>query len=268
MVRKKFTTEEFIQKAREVHGDKYDYSKVEYVNSQTKVTVICYVHGEFKQTPNLHLSGRKCNRCSGHRKTTEDFIKQAKAMHGDRYDYSKTIYIKAKTKLIITCPEHGDFPQTPTSHLGGNRKGSGCPRCKGKGKNTERFIEIIKKTHGNKYDYSKVEYVDSYTKVVLGCYIHGEFLIRPYNLMDGRGCVLCGRNKIKYVTYKEAKRIIRPHMEALTELLGRKVTIPDYKKWWEENKDYCDKMGVPKKPDAFYMRNPDSSYKINRKRIY
>ena len=91
---KKVTTEDFIKKAREIHGDKYDYSKVEYIKRNQKVCIICPVHGEFWQIPGNHLCGNGCSECSGKKKSnTEDFIKKAREIHGDRYDYSKVNYV-------------------------------------------------------------------------------------------------------------------------------------------------------------------------------
>lgn len=125
---KKLTSEEFIQKAIKVHGDRYDYSKVKYVNSYTKVIIICPIHGEFYQKPAKHLSGQNCPKCTGtRRKTTEEFIEQAKQIHGNLYDYSKTVY--GKNCLIpveIICKKHGSFWQTPRHHI--NCK-CGCPLC-------------------------------------------------------------------------------------------------------------------------------------------
>lgn len=128
---KKITTEEFIKRAREIHGDKYDYSKTEYINNTTKICIICPKHGEFWQTPNKHLSGHGCHKCG--RKivaekqllTNEQFINQAKLIHGDKYDYSKVVYTGYEEYVTIICPEHGEFKQTPDSHL----HSGGCPKC-------------------------------------------------------------------------------------------------------------------------------------------
>ena len=124
----KNTKEDFIKKARQVHGDKYDYSKIEYVNSNTKVCIICKVHREeYWQTPAQHLSGRGCPKCANEnsRLTQQEFIRKAKQVHGDKYDYSKTIYVNARTKITVTCLQHGDFEQYAASHLAGK----GCPKC-------------------------------------------------------------------------------------------------------------------------------------------
>lgn len=104
----------FVSKCCEVYGDLYDYSKVEYVHNKEKVCVICPKHGEFWVTPNNHLRGSRCPACYGTpRKTTEQFIKEAKKIHGNKYDYSKVKYDGTDVKVCIVCPEHGEFWQTP-----------------------------------------------------------------------------------------------------------------------------------------------------------
>jgi len=128
---KRLTTEEFIRKAREIHGDKYDYTKVDYINNSVKVCIICPEHGEFWQTPHNHLIGHGCPKCKNKKisnsetKTTEKFILEAREIHGDKYDYSRTKYLSAKDKILIICPEHGEFWQEASSHL----SGCGCPKC-------------------------------------------------------------------------------------------------------------------------------------------
>ena len=103
-------TEEFIKKAKEVHGDKYDYSKVEYKKAIEKICIICPEHGEFWQIPTNHLKGCGCPSCGGNKKyTLEIFIKKAREVHGDKYDYSKVDYKKASEKVCIICPKHGEF---------------------------------------------------------------------------------------------------------------------------------------------------------------
>ena len=128
---KKLTKEEFIEKAKQIHGEKYDYSKVEYKNNHTKVCIICPEHGEFWQLPSSHLQGHACQKCSLKKLSKinslglENFIKKAKKVHGDKYDYSKVNYINNKTKVCIICPEHGEFWQKPNDHL----NGCGCQIC-------------------------------------------------------------------------------------------------------------------------------------------
>lgn len=123
--------EQFIKDARKIHGDKYDYSEVNYTGSFNEVIIICPIHGEFKQTPSCHLQSTGCPKCGIEQrakdstKTTEQFIIEAKKIHGNRYNYSKVNYINSKTDIEIICSEHGSFWKNPNAHL----HGSGCPKC-------------------------------------------------------------------------------------------------------------------------------------------
>ena len=190
----KLTREEFIEKAKKVHYDRYDYSKVDYKNSATKVCIICPEHGEFYQSPNSHLSYIGCPKCGNKfkgiskRKTTSEFIKGSKEVHGDKYDYCKVDYKDNKTKVCIICPDHGEFYQSPSSHL----RGQGCPRCGGTGKlTTENFIIRSRLIHCDRYDYSKVDYKNSATKVCIVCSEHGEFYQTPKDHLRGYICPKC-----------------------------------------------------------------------------
>lgn len=146
-------TEGFIIKARKIHGDKYDYSKVKYENSKTKVCIICPKHGEFWQTPNNHLTGFQCKLCGREQatiknsSTTDQFIEKARLVHGNKYDYSKVNYVNNKTKVNIICPIHGEFKITPDSHLS---QKAGCILCGNENtkikqsKTKEQFIKMLK----------------------------------------------------------------------------------------------------------------------------
>ncbi len=146
--RRCFTVKEFIKRARKIYGNKYNYSKVNYKNIFTKVIIICSIHGEFWQTPHQHLRGHSCELCSRklnaklRSKSVVDFIKDAKKIHGDKYDYGKVNYKTDKIKIIIVCPDHGEFSQTPRHHL----KGCGCPHClfKNEGKVKNLLLEYFK----------------------------------------------------------------------------------------------------------------------------
>ena len=188
MTRRK-TTDEFVRDAILVHGDKYDYSKINYINSNTKVIIICQEHGEFLQTPNHHLRGVNCVKCSGNYiPTTEEWITKANKIHNNTYNYSKVIYKNSDTKVIIICQEHGKFLQTPHSHL----TGVGCAKCSGNYiPTTEEWILKAKEIHIDKYDYSKVKYIRNKSKVIIICKIHGEFLQNPINHSRGEGCSKC-----------------------------------------------------------------------------
>ena len=214
---KKKTKEEFIKAAKEKHGDKYDYSKVNYVGALTKVCIICTKHGEFEQRPADHIKGKGCPTCGGKmsRKNRsspkEDFIIKARKVHGEKYDYSKVEYVNNKTKLCIICPEHGEFLQTPSSHL----QGKGCQKCGVENRSKKRTLkkeEFIKngcEKHGDKYDYSKVKYVNARTKVCIICLEHGEFWQRPYSHLGGCGCPECGDNKISDIKTSTKEEFIK-----------------------------------------------------------
>ena len=122
---------EFIEKLKKLENKKYDYSKVEYKGTKTKVCIVCPEHGEFWQTPSKLFTGHFCPKCGhmdGGKKlsdTKDSFIEKARKIHGNRYNYSKVKYVNNHTKVCIICPEHGEFWQTPNSHLFGN----GCNKC-------------------------------------------------------------------------------------------------------------------------------------------
>ena len=149
------TQEEFIKRAKEIHNGFYTYEKTVFVTTKKKVIVTCPKHGDFETIASNHLKGSGCPHCARERNavacrnTQEDFLRRAKEVHGDRYCYEKTIYQTLETPVTITCPEHGDFTQTPISHLHGN----GCPHChrsKGETK-VANFLQI----HNVKFEIQK-----------------------------------------------------------------------------------------------------------------
>ena len=191
---KKDTNESFIQKAKKAHGDKYDYSLVDYKASQKKVKIICPDHGEFEQLPNHHIKGSGCWKCAGTNPIdTEEFIEKAKKIHKNKYDYSKVRYTNTYGEVEIICPKHGEFIQIANTHLTNH----GCPRCAIETRasiatlTTEEFIQKSIKIHGNKYNYSKVNYKNSSTKVEIICPEHGNFWQQPNAHSRGQGCPNC-----------------------------------------------------------------------------
>lgn len=270
--------EEFIEKAKSVHGNKYDYSKVEYYNNNTPVTILCPVHGEFMQTPHAHKSGNGCPLCKKIDKN--QFLLRAREKFGWKYDYSKAEYVDFHTKICIIHPVHGEFWQTPESHLKSksgyigkekknvkqtrfekfvnefsssvygreydysktklttkgskitiicpehgefqqraetHMKGGICPKCRNimNRSTKENFIKKAKKVHGDKYDYSQVDCVDSQTKVAIICHEkdaigneHGIFFQKPNSHLQGHGCPQCsGHKKTTEQWIGEAKRM-------------------------------------------------------------
>lgn len=189
---RKSCKEDFIKKAIQVHGDKYDYSKFIYINCKTKGVIICNEHGEFEQNANNHLQGKKCSKCSGcYKPTTEEFIEKVLKIHGDIYDYSKVKYIDNRTNIIIICRKHGEFEQSAGGHI----QGHGCNKCIDRGGtqryDTNCFINKAIEIHGDEYNYSKVEYINSLTKVIIICNEHGEFEQQPSSHLQGRKCSKC-----------------------------------------------------------------------------
>jgi hypothetical protein len=190
IVRRLLKKEEFIERSNRVHNNKYDYSHIEYINTNTKVSIFCNKHGNFDQTPMSHLSGRGCPECGNNKKVTNDeFIERCSLLYGNKYDYSLTKYLSKSKPVKIICPEHGVFESTPQSHF---FKKVGCKECKGRVTNTDEFIKKSTSLHGDKYDYSLVEYKNNKSSVKIICPEHGVFeQIANYHL-SGCGCKLCG----------------------------------------------------------------------------
>ena len=187
-------TDDFIIKLKKLYGDYYDYSLVSYVDCSTPVKIICPKHGEFSATPNSLLQGHSCKECGKEsysektRHTTEQFVEKAKKIHGDKYDYSQSVYLGSNKDITIICPEHGPFTQRASAHL----LGQGCPKCADNQKiDKEEFIRRAREIHGNKYDYSKVDYINNYTKVIITCPEHGDFEQFPHSHLQGNGCQKC-----------------------------------------------------------------------------
>ena len=231
-------SEDFIKKARAVHGDKYDYSKVEYVNNRTKVCIICPIHGEFWQTPICHLKGNICPKCSKNKKpTTEEFIQKAKEVYGEKYDYSKVEYINNSTKVCIICPEHGEFLQSSTKHF----MGQGCPKCNES--KLERKIALLLEKEEIEFEIEKKFYwlgrqrLDFYLpkyKAAIEC--QGEQHFQPikyfggidklviYQKRDETKKLLCQQNKINliYINYFDSEEEIN---NKLNEVFNGKTKL-------------------------------------------
>ena len=267
----KISTKEFIQKAQAVHGDRYDYSKVEYVNAQTNVCIICRLHGEFWQRPSHHINGRGCPKCAAQvnasnmrhwtkemcfeeaQKYTEmkafrtesesaynaalkhkwlkdytwltysikvtpkkkrqnytqaEIIERLRSIFGERYSYDKVEYRAMKVPITLVCHEkdsdgveHGEFSMRPDNIFSGKQ---GCPKCyddrrsRLQRKPIEIFIEEANKVHGGLYEYHKVDYINTNSKVCIVCPTHGDFWQTPSNHLKGKGCPYCSGNAKKW----------------------------------------------------------------------
>lgn len=197
---RKLTTDEFIKRARLIHGNKFDYSKVEYINTMTKILIKCNIcNNEFWQRPSAHLQSQGCPNCSIKKKysNSTEFIKKAKKVHGDKYNYSGVKYNGNRVKICIKCTKHGLFYQSPHEHL----SGCGCPKCgleRRIGLQTytqEDFIKKANQVHSNIYDYNLVKYIGNKKKVIIVCNKHGKFLQTPADHLQGVGCPKCNLSK-------------------------------------------------------------------------
>ena len=201
----------FIEKAKKIHGSKYNYSLVKYNDSHTKIKIICPKHGIFEQKPANHISGQGCKKCANEKLskvkklTTKEFIERSKKIHNNKYDYSLVIYRDGRLNVKIICPKHGIFEQKAKVHL----YGSGCKKCinenlsKKNKLTTEEFIKKAKKIHGDKYDYSLVKYTNNLNNIKIICPKHGVFEQKPRDHLQNKGCQKCS-----FIFSKNEKDII------------------------------------------------------------
>jgi len=203
-VGKNKTTEDFNKEADEIHEGKYKYHLVEYKNSNTPVKIWCPIHGEFEQLPGNHLAGHGCDACGGTKtKTTAEFKTEAIAIHGNKFNYDNVVYINGDVELEIYCNTCNKFfMQLPEVHL----RGCGCPKCVGKNKTTDEFIDDANEVHDFKYSYVDTIYENSYTKVKIICPKHGMFEQTPTSHLQGKGCSDCNTSVGEVEVRKILKR--------------------------------------------------------------
>lgn len=258
----KQTQADFINKAKIVHGDIYEYSLTNYENTHSKIKIICKNHGEFEQFPYTHLGGGGCSKCVIDKKTcsTADFINKAKLVHGDKYDYSLVNYENSRSKIKIICKIHGEFEQTPNKHL----RGSGCIKCatiKRSGSTVE-FIHKANLIHGDKYDYSLVDYKNRTSKVIIICSIHGEFEQMPYCHLKGYDCFACGIDKIRKSTDDFITKAKEVHGDTYD------YSLVDYKNSLEKVKIICKIHGIFEQISANHLTGYKCSLCSNSKKGY
>lgn len=190
-IKKRYTEKEFIEESILVHEGKYDYSLVKYENSSKKIIIICRKHGEFRQRAGDHKARAGCPSCALNVVSEKDFFERSKKVHGDNYVYTKTIYKKVLSSVVITCRKHGDFNQLPSNHMAGK----GCGKCAETiKKTTDDIIESFIERYGYKYDYSEVEYFGPTKKVSVICHKHTnpfEFKVVPNQFVKAEGCLKC-----------------------------------------------------------------------------
>lgn len=248
------TQDDFLHEARRVHGTRYDYSEAVFKSMSGKVRIICPDHGPFEQAPRNHLAGSKCLHCAGKAKlTTEQFIANARAVHGDKYDYSATVYKSRNEKVTIICPEHGPFQAKPSNHVNNQ---SGCPACAGV-QRTDRdsFIERARAVHGDKYDYSLVDYKGVDGKVQIICPDHGPFWQAAYDHTKGHGCKECGVDKCASSNRRSLAEFIRRAHEKhgdqfdysravyINSTTPIEIICPDHGPFWQVPQDHITRYG-------------------------
>lgn len=242
--------EQVLNDFRNTHGDRYDYSKMLYHKSSEKVEIICREHGSFWQSPTSHKKGYNCYMCGIAERTkkittsNEVYINRANKKHNFKYNYDKTNYLNSFTIIEVTCKKHGDFNIMPKNHL----NGFGCNSCSVTGKsNTKDYLEKVNKVHGNKYDYSLVDYTISTEKIKIICKEHGIFEQRANAHLKGDCCPKCssihkGYSRSEYVAQANGKLstlyLIRCWNEE-EEFYKIGITINSV------NKRYCSKESMP-----------------------
>jgi hypothetical protein len=188
--------ETFLTKARSVHGDRYSYDSVEWINTTVNISITCYKHGMFNQRPSLHVKGHKCPECfreERQQRSYDIFVIQANAIHQQKYLYDGTTFQGRAIKMKIICPKHGPWKQAPTSHL----KGNGCQKCKGEHfaalykSNTATFITKAQRRHNNLYSYDRAHYIRSHAPITVTCQKHGDWQPSAGNHLKGSGCPKC-----------------------------------------------------------------------------
>ena len=197
---RKFSKDDFINKAISIHGDKYTYDNSVYLNNKKPITVSCKIHGDFSIIAGNFLRGSCCPTCSKNsgnekkKKNTDWFISKSMERHGDKYDYSKSLYVGALNNIKIVCKIHGEFLQRPGSHI----SGVGCPKCgnlnqaKKRKRNTDLVVKKFKSVHKDIYDYTESVFISKDKKIKIICKIHGEFWQFAHNHISNKnGCPKC-----------------------------------------------------------------------------
>ena len=253
-------TEQFINDVIKIHGDIYDYSLVNYITAKTKVKIICLKHGIFEQTPTNHKKGQGCPYCAGnYLSNTSEFIEKAIKIHSNKYDYSLVEYVNNNTKIKIICYKHGVFETTPQSHLTTTH---GCVECyrEYQRKTQEQFIIDAIKIHGDKYDYSLVNYINNITKIKIICSKHGIFEQLPNTHLNNKGCPKCYDNvsiinKNLYILYDNLYDIYK---------IGYSKNVQKRKKRIEQELKYEIEIVNIYENMATYENNIHKMYENNR----
>jgi hypothetical protein len=211
---KRVDYESVVKRSNDIHNNYYIYPYAEINGVRSEMLIICPKHGEFYQIVRNHLRGSGCRKCffESRVKTLEDYLDEAKLAHGDRFDYSNTIYINSKEDICIICSSHGEFWQNPMHH----RNGHGCPECSGcKPYDNDSFKIAANKVHNGLYEYDKIEYVNNRTPIEIKCKKHGYFPQIPFNHLRGYGCPTCchkiSNGEIEWLNYQNNINILKQY---------------------------------------------------------
>lgn len=257
---KKKSPDDFLKEAIATHGETYRYPD-KYINCRTNINIECPIHGVFSQLPHNHLSGQGCPECNPRKKLNDnDVINRFIRIHGDKYDYSNVIYIGGEHFIKIGCRTHGLFNQKARIHLTGH----GCPKCsKTALQNTDTIIKRFNQKHGDKYDYSRVSYVNINEKVEIGCKIHGIFFQTSVCHLSGHGCPVCSHLSFSHAANKWLSELKIDGLQTCNSPEGE-FCIPGTK--WKAD-GYDEKTNtIYEFHGTFWHGHPsDKSYRPNKK---
>lgn len=240
---RKLSQEEVLEKIREIHGEHYDLSNVLYINKRIKIELRCLIHGAFLTSLDQVLRGQGCPICGKEgaakkrRISFPSFVKEARKIHGEKFEYDELSYTKISASIRIKCKEHGWFKQLADAHI---RQSQGCPECgtlsqiAKRTMSIEEFISKAQKIHKSfNYDYSKVNYKNNRTKVEIICPKHGTFFPLPDNHLNGSGCPTCSIEKVHEGQMKDVESFINDSIKvhgskydySLVKYSGGKKTV-------------------------------------------
>lgn len=250
----KLELKDFIKRARGIHGKKYGYAAVRYRNIDSRVKIKCPIHGYFDQIAWNHIGRPRsgCPKCGDLRmadkrrsKNANAFIKEARRVHGHRYDYSKSAFKSVSDPICVKCPKHGEFWPTPFMHIKGRTR---CPKCAKKEsaikvirRFEKEFIKRAREVHGQKYDYSVSKYLGATKPIKIVCRKHGHFIQNASNHLAGYGCEKCGRERLRELFSFSNKEFLR---RAKNEHGSRYSYLTKYKNNNTPIKIRCPEHGV------------------------
>lgn len=244
---RKVTSPEWIVRFQEVHGNLYDYSLTKVIGQDHPMIIICKIHGEFKKRPINHWNGAGCKKCK--EITQQGCLERFKQVHGDKFDYSKVIYVAQNKQVEVICPEHGSFMVKPASHWREDNK-SGCGKCARTNRRMSegQIIERFNKAHNYFYKYPKFKYENIHQNINIECPKHGLFSQSVNNHMRDHGCPKCWQNSASSYQKAWAKEIFKrlgiKDFKEEERVLGGRWGAVDYEYQYRGNKYILEYDGV------------------------